>query len=137
MRSLLFAFMLFYPINETALFSKAKTLSINENLYIQDNSSIFRSVKVVGNDGEYLVTGKAKPTMGKFYYLVEDGHVEYIKETQVVMKEKNPIWEPFQIQIRIPKEKLPDNSSLFVFLYERNNEGQIIHSYPIVLQKFY
>ena len=97
MRSLLFAFMLFYPINETALFSKAKTLSINENLYIQDNSSIFRSVKVVGNDGEYLVTGKAKPTMGKFYYLVEDGHVEYIKETQVVMKEKNPIWEPFQI----------------------------------------
>jgi hypothetical protein len=137
MRSLLFVFMLFYPINETALFSIAKTLSINENFYIQDNSSIFRSVKVVGNDGKYLVTGKAKPTMGKFYYSVEDGHIEYIKDTQVEMKEKNSIWEPFQIQIRIPKEKLPDNSSLLVFLYERNNEGQIIHSYPIVLQKFH
>ncbi|MDQ0198152.1 C2 domain-containing protein [Neobacillus ginsengisoli] len=137
MRIVLCAFMLFNPFQATALLSNGETKSKNDVSFIQEDSNIFKSVQVAGSNGNYLITGKTKPSKGKFYYLVEDGHVEYIKETLILIKEKNPNWQPFKIQIRIPKEKLPNNGSLLVYLYERNNEEQIINSFPIILQRFY
>ncbi|MCM2533715.1 intracellular proteinase inhibitor [Neobacillus pocheonensis] len=130
MRSLLCAIMLFPPFALTAF-------AIDGDRQMDEYQiNAFRNVKAEGSNGNYLVRGEARPLEGTFYFSVEDGHVEYIKEKQVFMKDKDLNWEPIQIQIQIPKETLPDNGTLLINLYERNREGRIMNSYPIILQRF-
>ncbi len=91
----------------------------------------FQDVKVSGTNGDYLVTGTAKGKYGPVYYTVEDGHVEFIKEKQVQLQEDGT----FQLNIHIPREKLPHNATLILYLYEKNKKGEKNQPYPVVLER--
>jgi hypothetical protein len=104
---------------------------------VPSEHSIFKEIKVSGGQGSYQIKGLCKPTNRHFFYTVEDGHHEYIRETKVDLGEKNQEWSPFSIVISIPSENLLDNGTFILNLYERNEKGGIINSYPVILEKFY
>lgn len=107
-------------------------------VYFSKNNPIFRHVKVSGRDGDYLVKGEVRPIKGFFYYIVEDGHREFISETRVVARKAYPNWSSFSIKVTIPTSTLPDNGTVAMYLYEKERKsGEMIHVFPLVLQKFY
>lgn len=116
------------PINQS--------LKIDQKtMYVPGENPVFKGVKVEGSNGIYKVTGQGRPISGKFYYTVEDGHNELIGETEVPGS-KYPEWKPFMIDISIPENKLPGNGALILNLYERSKDGAIIHTYPVLLERF-
>lgn len=97
----------------------------------------FRNIKVKGEGGKYVISGEARPATGEFFYTVEDGHVQFVDETKGKTTSKYPEWETFKISISLEGKKLPENGVLILNLYERGEEGKIIHLYPVVLERFY
>ena len=83
-----------------------------------------------------LLRVKLDQRIALFFYTVEDGHVQFIREKEVKVHGKVK-WHPFKIMINIPNTALPDNGSVVLTLYERNANGKMIHSYPITLEQFY
>jgi hypothetical protein len=101
------------------------------------NNTAFRNIKAVGENGEYTITGEARVFEAVFMYTVEDGHNELIKETPVYANEGAPSWSAFELNISIPKEKLPENGTLTAYIYERSaKDGSIVNSYYVHLQQF-
>jgi hypothetical protein len=112
--------------------STAKGSSINN----EDNPA-FRNIKVSGENGEYTVTGEARVFEAAFMYTVEDGHNELIKETPFYANEGAPSWSKFELKVSIPKEKLPENGTLTIHIYERSaKDGSVVNSYFAPLQQF-
>lgn len=103
----------------------------------EESNSIFQNISVEGKKGEYVVTGEARTREGVFFYTVEDGHYQYVDETKVVTTEKSPDWSSFKINIKISRDKLPDNATLILNLYERDEQGDIQNTLPVVLEMFY
>lgn len=89
----------------------------------------YRNIYKLGYMGNYVITGEAK---GSFYYSVEDGHVQFIREKKVNIKGDGAKWHPFKITINIPRTALPDNGSVIVTLYKHGAS-----TYPVVLDQFY
>lgn len=111
--------------------------SFNSQADIKNGEDIvFRSVNVAGTHGNYLISGKTKLKSGFIYYNVEDGHVQYIAETNIQISRDDFNWNEFQIEIQIHEDKLPDNGSLILNLYERTNKNQITNLYPVLLEFF-
>jgi hypothetical protein len=108
-----------------------ENLSVTQKMFIPTKNPLFHHVNIEGTKGHYLVKGEAQSS--KFFYSVEDGHFEYVGEKQLYLTEKRP---SFQIEIQIPAEKLPKKGSLILYLYERNQENKMIHSYPVILERF-
>lgn len=124
-------------INEEPV-KKREALYSEAEMHIPSVNPVFQDISVKGQNGSYSVKGKARPTQGKMYYTVEDGHQEYISETEIKIKSKYPEWETFDIKVEIDKEKLPKNATLILNLYERSEkEEMILHTYPVILQNFY
>ncbi|GHH98507.1 BsuPI-related putative proteinase inhibitor [Neobacillus kokaensis] len=121
-------------INNKPIKNRSK-LSSKQKIYIPGVEESFRDVKVSGTKGNYLVRGEIKHQNAELYYVVEDGHIEYIKENKVQLGKKDQEWVPFKIDIHIPQEKLPHNASLLMYFYEKNNEGKKVHTYPFVLER--
>lgn len=99
---------------------------------VEKSSAIFENVVVEGKKGEYVVTGEARTKTGTFFYTVEDGHYQYVDETKV-----NTSGGAFEINIHLPKENLPENATLILNLYERDKNGDIQNTLPVVLEMFY
>ncbi|MBY0121059.1 Gmad2 immunoglobulin-like domain-containing protein [Bacillus sp. S/N-304-OC-R1] len=95
----------------------------------------FQNIEVSGNKGRYTVTGEARPESGEFYYLVEDGHNEFISEKKQTTKKHFPEWSPFTININIQEESFPNSGTIILYLYERNKEGKMINALPVTLEK--
>lgn len=93
---------------------------------------VFKGINAEGSKGKYILKGEARTDNGKFLYTVEDGHNELVSETEVVLS--NP---HFEIELSIPEDKLPQNGSVILNLYERNGHGEILHSYPVLLESFH
>jgi hypothetical protein len=108
-----------------------ENLSVTQKMLIPNENPTFYQIKTEGSGGHYVVTGKTHAVA--FYYTVEDGHNEYGDEKQIKMLENNP---SFRLEIQIPVEKLPRKGSLILYLYERNQENKMVHSYPVVLERF-
>ncbi|MDR7000836.1 BsuPI-related putative proteinase inhibitor [Neobacillus niacini] len=123
-------------LNEEPISIRDK-LTIDKKMIIPKENPVFRHVKVEGNRGKYQIIGETKPSKGSFFYTVEDGHEEFVEEKQMDIGGETQEWKPFKIQLLIPETKLPDNGSLILFLYERNHQNKIIHSFPVILEKFY
>ncbi|WP_180953562.1 BsuPI-related putative proteinase inhibitor [Bacillus sp. T33-2] len=114
-----------------------KKLTDVKKMHIPAANPFFRNVKSEGEKGTYKVTGEARPEAGAIYFTVEDGHNEQIQEAEVKVATQAG-WSPFTIQLTIPEDKLPQNGTLMFNLYERSKEnGKIIHTYPVVLERFY
>lgn len=103
---------------------------------IQVENAVFRNIMVKGKNGDYMVEGEASTKSGTFYYLVEDGHYEFISETKITMQEKQPKWASFNIKISIPKNKLPDNGTVAIYFYEKDQNNNMIHVQATVLEQF-
>ncbi|MGJ7910306.1 Gmad2 immunoglobulin-like domain-containing protein [Neobacillus sp. LXY-1] len=103
---------------------------------LTEDSTVFRLVKVTGTTGNYQITGELNPASKEFFYTVEDGHNELVKEERVLLKGKEEKWRPFSLKIQIPREKLPGNGSLILHLYEKDKSGEIQNSFPMLLERF-
>jgi hypothetical protein len=120
-------------LNDQPLSSKQRVASkVSFNLPAEN--PVIRNVKVEGDKGNYLITGETKGSDG-IYYNVEDGHIEYITE-KPIRTTGSEEWEHFKIEVHIPREKLPDNSSLIFNVYERSGEEQIRNTYSVILEQF-
>ncbi|WP_102261826.1 BsuPI-related putative proteinase inhibitor [Mesobacillus jeotgali] len=113
-----------------------KPLTDTKTMYIPGENPVFNGVVSEGNKGNYIIKGEARPINGKFFYTVEDGHNQLIPETEVAPGAKYPKWKPFSLEISIPESKLPQNGSVILNLYERGKDGEIIHTYPVLLERF-
>lgn len=111
-------------------------LTDQKQMYIPGENPVFKGIQAEGERGSYKISGEARPIGGKFFYTVEDGHNQLIAETEVVPQSKYPKWHPFSLDVTIPENKLPKNGSLILNLYERSKEGEIIHTYPVLLERF-
>lgn len=118
------------PVSDKKLLTDIKTM------FISEENPVFKGVQAEGKAGVYKIIGEARPIKGRFFYSVEDGHNELIGETAVDSGSQYPQWKPFSIDISIPEDKLPENGSLILNLYERSKDGDIIHSYPVLLERF-
>ena len=98
---------------------------------------LFKNVLVSGKNGAYLVKGEARSQQNSLYYSVEDGHYILVPEQRVKVNEKYPTWSTFLIKVTIPKEKLPDNGTLVLNLYEKDpKDNSMQHVYPVILETF-
>ncbi|MCA1031028.1 hypothetical protein LCL95_08345 [Bacillus timonensis] len=114
-----------------------EALKATTTLRIPKMNTAFRNVQVSGEDGVYTVTGEARVFEGSFFYAVEDGHDYVIAETVVNGLEGAPSWAPFKISINISMDKLPENGTLTLNLFERSaKDGSIVNLYNKVLQQF-
>lgn len=102
-----------------------------------ESNAIFKNVVVEGKSGEYVVKGEARTKIGTFFYTVEDGHYQYVDETKVYFTKKNSTGGLFEINIELPKENLPNNATLILNLYERDENGKVKNTLPVVLEMFY
>jgi hypothetical protein len=96
----------------------------------------FCNIKVSGFQGNYTVTGEARVFEATVQYEVEDGHF-ILQEGFVTASEGAPGWGTFTINISIPKENLPNNGMLTLFLFEESaNDGSRLHELPVPLELF-
>ncbi|KAA0546492.1 hypothetical protein FZW96_14695 [Bacillus sp. BGMRC 2118] len=103
----------------------------------QQENSAFRNMKVSGKDGQYKITGEARVFEATFFYTVEDGHEVLIPETVVQAKEGAPSWSQFELNLSIPKDKLPKNGTITAQIYERSaNDDSIVNRVNLALQQF-
>ena len=117
---------------------ESNSLQADESFTIpEEGNTAFRNVQVLGENGEYTVTGEVRVFEANFFYAVEDGHDYVIPETLQTASEGAPAWAPFEIKISIPKDKIPTNGALILHLYERSaKDGSITNLYHAKLQQF-
>ena len=115
---------------------RPEPLTTKSTMNVSSENPVFKQIKVSGEKGDYRVEGLAKPKKGIFYYSVEDGHHQQIEETKMEIVGDQSKWNSFVLDLEIPEEKLPQNGTLVLNLYEHNGE-EIANNYPIVLEEFY
>ncbi|PKR78323.1 hypothetical protein CEY16_00765 [Halalkalibacillus sediminis] len=80
------------------------------------SSDMFRNINVQGETGNYTVTGEARVFEGVFHYTVEDGHYVLVEE-QMVQTDGAPDWGPFELDVEISEENLPEFGVLTMIMY--------------------
>ena len=97
-------------------------------------NDVFRNVEASENNGVYEVTGEIRSNNSEFYYIAEDGHNELITETkQKVMNPGHSKWSKFSFKLTLQKEMIPENGTVTLYLFVKNNEGKKLQIYPLVL----
>jgi hypothetical protein len=97
----------------------------------------FRNVEVSGQNGSYIINGEARVFEGNFMYSVEDGHMVQVEPTSVQVEKGAPEWSEFELEINIPKDKLPDYGTLSLVLFEESaKDGEPTHVNTIPLEQF-
>lgn len=97
----------------------------------------FRKIGVTGAGGKYKVQGELNPSLTEFFYLVEDGHHQWISERKVTLGKSNGKWRKFNLEITIPTKFLPENGTLILFLYEKKEAiGETVNHLPVKLESF-
>nr|WP_315363684.1 hypothetical protein [Cytobacillus firmus] len=79
-----------------------------------------------------MTVTKARPKSGKLWYTVEDGHNELQSEKSIVASSND--WKSFRIKISLPSENIPENRTVVLHLYEKDEDGDIMNSYPVILE---
>ena len=97
-----------------------EAFTVTKQMEIEKPNVAFRNVSVEGSEGHYIVTGEARVFEGVFFYSIEEGHTYLIEGKQVQVKSGAPTWSPFEINISIPENKLPQNATLTLELYEKS-----------------
>ncbi|WP_017754583.1 Gmad2 immunoglobulin-like domain-containing protein [Calidifontibacillus oryziterrae] len=102
-----------------------------------DENNAFRNIEATGEKGNYVVKGEARVFEGVFFYAVEEGHNYLIEETKVEVAQGAPTWEPFELNITIPEDQLPNNGTLTLTLYEHSaKDNTEINYYNVKLDQF-
>lgn len=110
------------------------TLMDEAVMVVPPENPIIRNVKVNKDQGSIVVSGKARPTSGELYYVVEDGHQEWVAETKIKLDSVHPDWGDFSFKLNLPEDNDIDPLPLILYIYEKDLKGTIIHSYPKLLK---
>ncbi|PGS51010.1 BsuPI-related putative proteinase inhibitor [Bacillus sp. AFS041924] len=110
----------------TQSFSYQKLSSVNEN-----GSKII----VSGENGQYKIKGTYLSEQDTIYYSVEDGHNTLIAETALPIKIRTGSINLLDFNIDIPKESLPTNGTVTLYIYEKNKDNQVLKSMNVTLQQ--
>jgi hypothetical protein len=96
----------------------------------------FRQIKVVGENGNYVITGEARVFEAVFHYAVTEGHFYYIEEWMTV-DEGGPSWSPFTIEVSITEDDLPVNGTITLELFEESaKDGSRVNRLNVPLETF-
>jgi hypothetical protein len=109
------------------------TLMDEAEMVVPPENPIIRNVKVNKNEGSVIVSGKARPISGKLYYVVEDGHQEWVTETKIKLDTVHPDWGDFSFELNLPEDNNSDPLPFILYIYEKDIKGNIIHAYPKLL----
>jgi hypothetical protein len=109
------------------------TLTDEAVMVVPPENPIIRNVKVNIEEGSMLVSGKARPTTGELYYVVEDGHQEWVTETKIKLDSVHPDWGDFSFKLNLPEDNNIDSLPFILYIYEKDVKGNIIHPYPKLL----
>jgi hypothetical protein len=102
-------------------------------MVVPPENPIIKNVKVNKAEGSLVVSGQARPTTGAIFYVVEDGHQEWVAETKIELDTKHPSWGDFSFELNLPDDKNIDPLPFILYIYEKDNKGNIIHAYPKLL----
>ena len=91
--------------------------------------SFIKNVEITKKNGTYTLTANVRSKLGVIYYVVEDGHHEWVSETKVKIGKTYPKWERIYIELIFPKNKYPDNLPMIVYLYEKDEKGKMLHTF--------
>jgi hypothetical protein len=109
------------------------TLMDEAVMVVPPENPIIKNVKVNKAEGSIVVSGKARPTTGTLFYVVEDGHQEWVSETKIKLDSKHSSWGDFSFELNLPDDKNVDPLPFILYIYEKDNKGNIIHAYPKLL----
>ncbi|GGF15625.1 hypothetical protein GCM10010954_12850 [Halobacillus andaensis] len=101
-----------------------------------NGEEIFRELTLTGENGQYNISGEAKVDGGEFFYSVDDGHNVYIEEETAQVDDPNAEWSPFELDITVNEEDLPENGALIMTMFDRDGEGQPINMNFVPLDNF-
>jgi hypothetical protein len=114
---------------------KRAEIRYGEGTPAQQNTA-FRKVKVMGEGGVYTVTGEARVFEAVMQYAVSDGH-NYLIENFHTLSEGAPAWSAFTLKLSVPQEKLPENGTLTLELFEYSaKDGSIVNILFVPLESF-
>jgi hypothetical protein len=109
------------------------TLMDEAEMIVPPENPIIKNVKVNKDAGIMTVSGQARPTTGALFYVVEDGHQEWVTETKIKVNSKHPTWGDFSFKLNLPEDKNVDPLRFILYIYEKDSKGNIIHAYPKLL----
>jgi hypothetical protein len=109
------------------------TLTDEAVMVVPPENPIIKNVKINIEEGSMVVSGKARPTSGELYYVVEDGHQEWVKETKIKLDSVHPDWGDFSFKLILPEDNDIDSLPFILYIYEKDVKGNIIHAYPKLL----
>lgn len=107
---------------EAILFSSKK---VGEEIVAKTNATfpledhpVFKKIRSSGGGGMYHLEGIAR-TANPVFYTIEDGHREIISNKKIVIDKDGS----FEFDVTIPKDELPSNGSLILYLYDGNGSN--------------
>ncbi|WP_313800618.1 Gmad2 immunoglobulin-like domain-containing protein [Cytobacillus sp.] len=114
-------------------FMQIQTLHTDSNENVPIKNELFRHVKASEKNGVYEVKGEIRSNKKEFYYIVEDGHNELITEKRQKVNTTSSKWSKFSFEVVLPKESMPKNGTVILYLFEKDSQGKQLHISPIVL----
>jgi hypothetical protein len=95
-----------------------------KEMVVPPKNPIIRNVMLNLQNDRLEIRGNAKH--GNIFYVIEDGHREWVKETMVKVNGKYSAWGDFTIKLNLPEGKEP----LTLYLYVKDQNGRLVHIYP-------
>ncbi|MCA0969620.1 hypothetical protein LCM20_03310 [Halobacillus litoralis] len=104
----------------------------------EGDGEAFRNIKVTGENGSYVVSGEARVFEASFMYSIEDGHNVLVEPTPVqVDGDAAPSWSPFEIEVSISEENLPEFGTVTMSIFEESaKDGKPTNVNYIPLENF-
>lgn len=120
------------PINND---DQQKKIIDSAFMVIPENNPVIKDIKVMSeNDNNFVITGKTKSKSGELYYVVEDGHHEWIEETKLKIQPSYPNWSEFTLKLNLDKNNSSGELPFVLYIYEKDLEGNMINIYPKLLR---
>ena len=127
----------FVPYQVSNMEVNDQVFHMTTTFVIPSENKAFRNVTVEGENGRYIVRGEGRVFEATASYFVEDGHNYLIEETFFTLKEGAPSWSEFELEINIDQDKLPENGTVTLVLFERSaKDGSIVNEYYVTLERF-
>lgn len=115
---------------------EAKQAEITYGQEAENENTAFREVKVSGSDGSYTISGEARVFEASMSYAVSDGH-RYVLESYHTLDAGAPAWSPFELNIELEPDQIPENGTLMIELFEYSaKDGSKIHELHVPLESF-
>jgi hypothetical protein len=104
-------------------------------MVVPEINSVIKDIKVEsGEENSYVITGQSRSRSGELYYVVEDGHHEWIEETKLSIQPSFPDWNEFTFKVNLDKRRTLSELPFVLYIYEKDSQGNMINIYPKLLR---